>query len=268
MHAPLCQTDRERPLLIAGPCVIEGSDALLRVAEGLQEAAENTGFDLVFKSSFDKANRTSVDSYRGPGLEEGLRALERVRGATQLPITTDVHLPSQVAAAAEVVDLLQIPAFLCRQTDLLVAARDAGRPINIKKGQFLAAADMAHAVEKAGGPDRVMVTERGTMFGYGDLVVDMRSLVRMRDLGVAICFDATHSVQRPGSRGSSSGGERQFIPALARAALSVGVDAIFAEVHHQPDQALSDAATQLPLADMRRLLRSWRRAWEIGRDPW
>lgn len=246
----------EALVLIAGPCVIEEEERVLRIASGLKEACAARGVPLIFKASFDKANRTSGGAYRGPGLAEGLRILRRVRDALGLPVTTDVHEPGQAAVAAEVVDLLQVPAFLCRQTDLLRACAETGRPVNVKKGPFLAPEDLAHAIDKARGAGGVAVTERGTTFGYHDLVVDFRSLVRMRALGVPVVFDATHSTQRPAGLGAASGGDRSLAPPLARAAVAVGVDAIFAEVHDDPAVARSDAASQLPLAAVPALLAS------------
>jgi len=236
-------------LLIAGPDVIESEDHALAMAAALAGVARDRGVALVFKASFDKANRTSIRSYRGPGLETGLRVLERVRSETGLPVTTDFHTPEQAARLAPVVDLLQVPAFLCRQTDMLVAAGETGRPVNVKKGQFLAPQDAEHIVEKirSTGNEAIMLTERGSTFGYNNLVVDFRSLERMRDLGVPVCFDATHSVQLPGGLGAASGGERRFIPRLARAAVAAGVDAVFFEVHDDPDRALCDGPNQLPL---------------------
>lgn len=236
-------------LLIAGPDVIENEAHAVRMAAALAAIARERGVSLVFKASFDKANRTSIRSFRGPGLEEGLRVLDRVKTETGLPVTTDFHTPEQAARLAPVVDLLQVPAFLCRQTDMLVAAGETGRPVNVKKGQFLAPQDAAHVVEKirSTGNDAVLLTERGSSFGYNNLVVDFRSLGRMRDLGVPVCFDATHSVQLPGGLGGASGGERRFIPHLARAAVAAGVDALFFEVHDDPDRALCDGPNQLPL---------------------
>ena len=206
-------------LLIAGPDVIEGEDHALRMARSLKEIADSRGMSLVFKSSFDKANRTSVDSPRGPGLEEGLRVLGRIRGEVGVAVTTDFHTPEQATPVAAVVDLLQVPAFLCRQTDMLVAAGRTGKPVNVKKGQFLDPGDTRHVVEKirSTGNDRVMLTERGTVFGYHNLVVDFRSLPRLASLGVPVCFDATHSVQLPGAGDGRSGGEREYIAHLARA---------------------------------------------------
>ena len=242
--------------LIAGPDVIESEEHVLRMARALAPIARERGVPLVFKASFDKANRTSVESPRGPGLERGLAALARVKRETGLPLTTDIHGPDQAREAASVVDLLQIPAFLCRQTDLLVAAGSTGRAVNVKKGQFLAPDDLRHAIGKirSTGNDRVLLTERGTTFGYHNLVVDFRSLPRMRDLGAPVCFDATHSVQLPGAGTGRSGGERRFIATLARAAVAVGVDALFLEVHDDPDRALCDGPNQLPLADLPALL--------------
>jgi 2-dehydro-3-deoxyphosphooctonate aldolase (KDO 8-P synthase) len=251
-----------RPLaLIAGPCVIEDRDVVLRIATGLAERAAAAGVPLVFKASFDKANRTSVDSFRGPGLDAGLEILAEVRREVGVPVTTDVHTPQQATAVAQVADLLQIPAFLCRQTDLLVACGATGKPVNIKKGQFVAPWDMAHAVDKArrGGATGVILTERGTTFGYNNLVVDMRAIAEMAALGTPVCIDATHSVQLPGAGGASSGGERHHAALIARAALAAGAHLVFAEVHENPSVALSDAATQLPLSEVSGLLSSWKR---------
>jgi 2-dehydro-3-deoxyphosphooctonate aldolase (KDO 8-P synthase) len=243
-------------LLLAGPDVIESEAHALRMARALRSIAHERGVPLVFKASFDKANRTSAASFRGVGLEEGRRVLGRVKEETGLPVTTDFHLPSQAAELAPVVDLLQVPAFLCRQTDMLLAAGATGRAVNVKKGQFLAPADMRHVVDKvrAGGGEAVMLTERGTTFGYGTLVVDFRSLARLRGLGVPVCFDATHSVQMPGSLQGASGGEREFVAPLARAAVAVGVDALFFEVHDDPDQAPCDGQSQIPLGDFPALM--------------
>ncbi len=245
-------------LLIAGPDVIESEAHALKMARALAEIARARRIALVFKSSFDKANRTSASSFRGPGLEEGLRILAKVKAITGLPVTTDFHEPGQAEAVARVADLLQVPAFLCRQTDMLVAAGRTGRPVNVKKGQFLAPWDARHAVEKvrSTGNASVMLTERGTSFGYNNLVVDFRSLPRLRALGVPVCFDATHSVQLPSGAGDASGGEREFIPALARAAVAVGVDALFFEVHDDPDQAPCDGLSMMPLEEFPALLDS------------
>ena len=239
------------PFLIAGPCVVESDDLNLRVGEALAELAAKLGISVIYKASYDKANRSRLSSARGPGLEAGLRALEKVRTATGLPILTDVHEPAHVAAAAQVADVLQIPAFLCRQTDLLVAAGKAGRPVNIKKGQWMAPEEMRGAVEKvrAGGAPEIAVTERGTFFGYGDLVVDMRSFVRLRAACDApVVFDATHSVQQPGQgRDGTSGGQREFIPPLLYAAAAAGADGFFLETHPDPARAPSDGPNMVPL---------------------
>jgi 2-dehydro-3-deoxyphosphooctonate aldolase (KDO 8-P synthase) len=233
-------------VVIAGPCVIEGEEFTLRHARRVAETARKHGLQAIFKCSFDKANRTSGKSFRGPGLEEGLRVLAKVKQETGLPVLTDVHEPGQCAKAAEVVDVLQIPAFLCRQTDLLLAAGRTGRAVNVKKGQFLAPEDMKNAVEKLAeaGCKNVLLTERGASFGYHNLVVDFRGLLTMRKFA-PVCFDATHSVQQPGSQGSSTGGDRTLAPPLARAAAAVGIDALFCEVHEDPAKALSDGPNSL-----------------------
>lgn len=244
----------ERLAVIAGPCVLEGEDFNLRHAERLASVAVRFGLPFVFKASFDKANRTKGGSFRGPGLQEGLRMLERVKAEVGVPVCTDVHLPEQCPAAGQVVDVLQIPAFLCRQTDLLTAAGETGRVVNVKKGQFLAPEDMGHAVEKvlASRPtvdiDRanVLVTERGTTFGYRDLIVDFRSLSVMRRYAPVV-FDGTHAVQRPGSGDGSTGGDRTLAPPLLRAAVAYGVDAVYMEVHPDPDRAPSDGPNSLNL---------------------
>jgi 2-dehydro-3-deoxyphosphooctonate aldolase (KDO 8-P synthase) len=244
-------------VMIAGPCVMESEAATLEVARALQDFAAALSLPLIFKASFDKANRTSVTSFRGPGLEQGLEILAKVKAETGLPVLSDVHRVSQVAAAAMVLDVLQIPAFLCRQTDLVVAAAASGRAVNLKKGQFLAPWDMAPVVEKARstGNEKILLTERGAMFGYNNLVVDFRSLPLMRELGCPVVLDVTHSVQLPGGQGSCSGGQRQFIPALARAGVAVGVDALFMEVHPDPDKARCDGPNSLPLAEVPALWR-------------
>lgn len=243
-------------VVIAGPCVIESEEQTRKIAEGLAEACANAGLPLVFKASFDKANRTSINGYRGPGIDTGLEILNRIRTDLELAVTTDIHRAEDAAQTAQTVDLLQIPAFLCRQTDLLVAAAETGCPVNIKKGQFLAPWDMAHAVNKvrSSGESPVMVTERGTSFGYNNLVVDMRSLAHLRELCTPVCFDATHSAQAPGGLGERTGGERCMGPLLARSAVAAGVNAVFMEVHVDPERALSDAAVQLPLDDVPGLL--------------
>jgi 2-dehydro-3-deoxyphosphooctonate aldolase (KDO 8-P synthase) len=236
-------------LLIAGPDSIESEAHALRMAQALKGIAVARNLTLVFKSSFDKANRTSLSSFRGPGLEEGVRILARVKKETGLAVTTDFHTPEQAERVARVVDLLQVPAMLSRQTDMLVAAAKTGRAVNIKKGQFLAPWDVGRAVAKVreAGNANVMVTERGVTFGYNNLVVDFRALPRMRAIPVPVCFDATHSVQLPGGQGHASGGEREFIAPLARAAVAVGVDALFFEVHDDPARALCDGPSQIPL---------------------
>jgi len=241
--------------LIAGPCVIEGREMALEIARLVARVSEEFGIPAVFKASFDKANRQSLDSFRGLGMEEGLAILGEVKGETGLPVVTDIHAPEQAARAAEVVDLLQIPAFLCRQTDLVVAAAATGRPLLIKKGQFMAPEDMGPIVEKAAGVGGVLLGERGTTFGYHDLVVDMKGLAGMRRFGWPVVFDATHSVQLPGAAGGASGGQREFVAPLARAAAGAGIDALFVEVHPDPAQAKSDRETQLPLAELPELLK-------------
>lgn len=244
----------ERLVVIAGPCTLESLEMGLHVARAMKEVGERAGVDVVFKASVDKANRTSGTGRRGPGLDVGLAWLAEIRETVGISTTTDVHLPDQAAVMAEHVDLLQIPAFLCRQTDLLQAAVATGKPVNVKKGQFLSAAECAGIVAKAGGPGAILLTERGTTFGYHDLVADLRNLPRMRAHGVPVVFDATHSVQRPGLGGDHSGGERDLAPVLARAAVAAGCDAVFLEVHPDPPNAWSDAATQLDLATAGRLI--------------
>jgi 2-dehydro-3-deoxyphosphooctonate aldolase (KDO 8-P synthase) len=239
-----------QPLLwIAGPCVIESRDLIFTVAEQLKSLAEKLKLHLIFKSSFDKANRSSGKSFRGPGLQEGLKILDEVKQQFQLPVTTDLHETHQVRPVAEVCDLLQIPAFLARQTDLVLAAGETGRPVNIKKGQFMAPWDMKNVVAKMHEVDNrnVLLTERGTTFGYGNLVNDMRAIPWMRDLGVPVIFDATHSVQTPGSQGNATGGDRRMVPYLARGAVSIGCDGLFVETHPRPDEAKSDGPNMIPL---------------------
>ena len=243
-------------LLIAGPCQIEGLDHALMCASRLAEIATQTGMGFVYKSSFDKANRTSGKARRGVGFDAGLEVMARVKQEIGCPVLSDVHLPEQCAAAAEVLDVLQIPAFLCRQTDLLLAAADTGAVVNVKKGQFLAPSDMKHVAEKIAdaGNTRIMLTERGTSFGYNTLVSDMRALPQMAAFGYPVIFDATHSVQQPGGLGCSSGGQREFVPVLARAAVAVGVDGLFMESHQDPDNAPSDGPNMVPLDDMKTVL--------------
>jgi 2-dehydro-3-deoxyphosphooctonate aldolase (KDO 8-P synthase) len=248
--------------LIGGPCAIENEKHALMVAERLQRATAAAGVPFIYKSSYDKANRSSIHSYRGPGLTEGLRILQKVKDETGLAVLSDVHDVSEVAPAAEVLDVLQVPAFLCRQTDLIVACARSGRPVNVKKGQFVAPGDMVNVVEKvrASGSEDLLLTERGTSFGYHNLIVDFRSLPIMRGFGYPVVFDATHSVQLPGGQGNRSGGERRYVQALARAAVAVGVDALFMEIHEDPDRTLedgrplSDGPNMLRLDDLPRLL--------------
>ena len=242
--------------VIAGPCQLESRDHALEVAFALKEIAERRGFGLVFKTSFDKANRTSLASERGIGLMEALPIFAEIRARTGLPVLTDVHEREQCAPVAEVVDVLQIPAFLCRQTDLLVAAAETGRAVNVKKGQFLAPWDMKNVVAKltGAGNSRVLTTERGVSFGYNTLVSDMRALPIMAEIGAPVIFDATHSVQQPGGRGGTSGGERRFVETLARAAVAVGVAGVFIETHPDPDNAPSDGPNMVPLKDFERLV--------------
>lgn len=248
--------------VIAGPCVIESEALTLSVAETLAGVAQRLGLFLIFKSSFDKANRSSDRSFRGPGLDEGLRILEKVRERTGLPVLTDVHEPAQVAAAAQAVDVLQTPAFLARQTDFIAAVAASGKPVNIKKAQFMAPADMAQVVAKARNaavaaahdPDAFMLCDRGTSFGYNNLVSDMRGLAIMAETGCPVVFDATHSVQLPGGLGERSGGQREYVPLLARAAVAAGVSGVFMETHPDPDSALSDGPNAMPLGEIEPLL--------------
>ncbi len=247
-----------RPLvLIAGPCVMENEGATMRCAERLMTIANGVDMPLIFKASYDKANRTSVTSFRGPGLTEGLRILARVKEALGVPVLSDIHSIEQVQPAATVLDVIQIPAFLCRQTDLVVAAARSGRVLNIKKGQFLAPWDMENVIGKAlsTGNDRLVLTERGVSFGYNNLVSDMRSLPIMRKMGYPVVFDATHSVQLPGGQGGSSGGQREFVEYLARAAVATGVDGVFMEVHEEPEKALCDGPNSIKLDDLPGLLK-------------
>lgn len=242
--------------LIAGPCVIESEDMALSIAAQMKKITEELGIPYTFKASFDKANRTSINSFRGPGIEEGLRILQEVKITYGLPVCTDIHEPWQAEKAAQVCDILQIPAFLCRQTDLLVAAAKTGKCINIKKAQFLAPWDMYNCVEKVrqSGNDNVMLCERGTTFGYNTLVVDMTGLRVMKDMNVPVIFDATHSVQKPGGNGTSTGGNRQYVEYLAKAAIAVGADGLFMETHPDPDHAKSDGPNMVPLGEMKELL--------------
>jgi len=244
-------------LLIAGPCVLESQTLALEIAETLQSELSSLDVQLVFKASFDKANRTRLDAYRGPGLQEGLQMLDQVRQQTGLPVTTDIHEPSQAATVAEVCELLQIPAFLARQTDLLVAAAQTGKAVNVKKGQFLAPRDMGHVIEKlaASGCQDVLVCERGTFFGYGRLVNDMQALPQLHHLGVPVIFDATHSVQEPGSLDGATGGNHLMVEPLARAAVAIGIDGLFMETHPQPETSPSDGANMVPLEQLPSLVK-------------
>ena len=246
--------------LIAGPCVIENESITMSVAEQLKEATSSLGINFIFKSSFDKANRSSNNTFRGYGIEEGLRILEKVKKEFDLPVLTDVHTEDQVKSVAEVVDVLQTPAFLCRQTDFIHAVAKSGKPVNIKKGQFLAPQDMSMVVKKAkeanGGIDNIMVCERGVSFGYNTLVSDMRSLSIMRATNCPVVFDATHSVQQPGGQGNRSGGQSEFVPLLARAAMAVGISGIFMETHPNPSEALSDGPNAVPLDHIKDLLKT------------
>jgi len=245
-------------VLIAGPCVIESEELCFRVASSLKRTCSRLGISFVFKASYDKANRTSAKSFRGPGMDAGLEILANVRKKLQVPVLTDVHSETQATRAAEVADILQIPAFLCRQSDLVAAAVQTGKIVNLKKGQFLSPAEMGQVVDKAkqSGGKRLLVTERGTTFGYNNLVADMRSMPIMRSFGFPVIFDATHSVQLPGGGGDKSSGQRQFAPVLSRAALAAGADGIFLETHPQPDQALSDGPNMIPLDEIPALLTS------------
>jgi 2-dehydro-3-deoxyphosphooctonate aldolase (KDO 8-P synthase) len=242
--------------LIGGPCAIEGESFMLDVASRLRDITAKAAVPFIFKSSYDKANRTSIHSYRGPGLQKGLEILRKIKDAVGVPVLSDVHAVEEVKPAAEVLDVLQIPAFLCRQTDLVIAAARTGKPVNVKKGQFLAPWDTQNIVEKVRsvGNDQVLLTERGASFGYNNLVVDMRSLVVMRSFDVPVVFDATHSVQLPGGAGTTSSGQREFVPHLARAAVATGCDALFMEIHPDPDHAPSDGPNMLRLEDLPALL--------------
>jgi 2-dehydro-3-deoxyphosphooctonate aldolase (KDO 8-P synthase) len=247
-------------VLIAGPCVIESEETTLRHAERLLTICNGLSMPLIFKASYDKANRTSIGSFRGPGMKEGLRILAKVKESLGLPVLSDIHSIEQITPAAEVLDVLQIPAFLCRQTDLLIAAAKCGRVINVKKGQFLAPWDMKNVAGKlaASGNENIILTERGVSFGYNNLVVDMRSFPIMRSSGYPVVFDATHSVQLPGGQGESSGGQREFVEYLSRAAVAAGIDGIFMEVHEDPDKALCDGPNSIPLSELALLLKKLR----------
>ncbi len=249
--------NRRRLILIAGPCVIESEALCLRVASTLRKVCDRLGICYVFKASYDKANRTSAKSFRGPGIEAGLRVLAKVRSRLGVPVLTDVHTETQALLAAQIVDVLQIPAFLCRQTDLIAAAVRTRKIVNVKKGQFLSPSEMGQVVDKAkaAGGRKLLLTERGTTFGYNNLVADMRSIPILRSFGFPVIFDATHSVQLPGAGGNQSSGQRQFAPVLARSALAAGADGVFIETHPEPDRALSDGPNMIPLAEMPGLLK-------------
>lgn len=250
--------EEEAPFfLIAGPCVIESEETTLKVAAFLKETSQIMDIPVIFKTSYDKANRTSLDSYRGPGLNRGLEIIRKIKEKTGLPVLSDIHEADEIEKAADVLDVIQIPAFLCRQTNLLLSAAETGLPINIKKGQFLSPEEMGPAIQKitSTGNRRILVTERGTSFGYNNLVVDMRSIAIMKDFGFPVVFDATHSVQLPGGCGSSSGGQREFVGHLSRAAVAAGAHGVFLEVHPDPDSALCDGPNSLPLDQVRPLLK-------------
>jgi 2-dehydro-3-deoxyphosphooctonate aldolase (KDO 8-P synthase) len=243
-------------VLIAGPCVIESENQVRKTAKGLREITEEIEIPFIFKSSYDKANRTSIKSYRGPGIEKGLEILEKVKEEFDIPILVDVHRIEEVELVSKIADILQVPAFLCRQTDLIISIARTGRPVNIKKGQFLAPWDMKNVIEKieSVGNKNILLTERGTCFGYNNLVVDMKSLPIMRSFGYPVVFDATHSVQKPGGEGTATGGEREYVPFLAQAAVATGIDGLFLEVHPQPEKALSDGPNMIKLDKVKELL--------------
>ena len=254
--------------ILAGPCAIESMDILKQTAETLKAVTEELGINYVFKSSFDKANRSSINSYRGVGMEKGLEMLSKIKSEFEVPIVTDIHLPEQAAPVAEVADILQIPAFLCRQTDLLVAAAKTGKIINIKKGQFLAPQQMKSLVKKVedSGNQRIMLTDRGVSFGYNNLVVDYRAIPIMKEFGYPVVFDATHSVQMPGSNGDSTGGDRRFVPTLANAAMAAGADVLFFEIHPNPDDALCDGANMLALSDAKKVFKKCKAIFDLVRE--
>lgn len=252
-------------LIIAGPCVIENEEHCLRAAEELKNIFSKTGLNFIFKSSYDKANRSSVKAYRGPGVEKGLRILQKVKDSLDIPVTTDVHTPEEARAAAEVCEIIQIPALLCRQTDLLVAAGETGAIVNVKKGQFMAPWDMGNVIDKvrSTGNEKVILTDRGTIFGYNNLVCDMRSIPIMSDYGVPVCFDATHAVQLPGGRGDSSDGQREFIPTLAKSAVAAGCHCVFMEAHPNPPKALCDKDSVIDFKQLPALLEQLERIHQI-----
>lgn len=252
-------------IVIAGPCVIESEEMAMRLAEKLKAVTEGMPVDFYFKASFDKANRTSISSFRGPGIEKGIQVLQKVKDAYGIKTITDIHEPWQAQAAGEVCDMIQIPAFLCRQTDLLTAAAKTGRAVNVKKGQFLAPWDMENVVQKikAAGNRDIMLCERGTCFGYNRLVVDMASIYEMKKFGCPVIFDGTHSVQKPGGNGNASSGNREYVPYLSRAAVSAGADGLFLETHEEPENALSDGANMLPVQEVRHLLEQCLQIWTV-----
>jgi 2-dehydro-3-deoxyphosphooctonate aldolase (KDO 8-P synthase) len=260
--------DNKMFTLIAGPCVIESETQVMEVASKMKDITGKLGIPFIFKSSFDKANRTSISSFRGPGLEEGLRILKRVKDELNMPVVTDIHEPYQARIAAEVVDMLQIPAFLCRQTDLLVAAAETGLPVNIKKAQFLSAKDMKNVITKVeeSGNGNILLCERGNTFGYNNLVVDMTNIIEMKKFGYPVVFDATHSVQKPGGNLTSTGGNRDYVEPLAKAALAVGADMLFMEVHEDPDQAKSDGQNMVKLDGMEVILQKLVKVYKAVRD--
>ncbi len=259
---------KDKLTILAGPCAIESMDVLRTTAEGLKKVCEELDINYVFKSSFDKANRSSINSYRGLGMEKGLEMLAQIKKEFDLPIVTDIHLPEQAEIVAEVADIIQIPAFLCRQTDLLVAAAKTGKIVNIKKGQFLAPEQMKSIVKKVedSGNKNIMLTDRGTSFGYNNLVVDFRSIPVMKEFGYPVVFDATHSVQTPGSNGDSTGGDRRFVPTLAKCAMAAGADVLFFEIHPDPDGALCDGPNMLPLSDAKNVFKKCNEIYNLIRN--
>ncbi len=259
---------KDKLTILAGPCAIESMEVLRTTAEGLKKVCEELDINYVFKSSFDKANRSSINSYRGVGMEKGLEMLAQIKKEFDLPIVTDIHLPEQAEPVAEVADIIQIPAFLCRQTDLLVAAAKTGKIVNIKKGQFLAPEQMKSIVKKVedSGNKNIMLTDRGTTFGYNNLVVDFRSIPIMKEFGYPVVFDATHSVQTPGSNGDSTGGDRRFVPTLAKCAMAAGADVLFFEIHPNPDCALCDGPNMLSLSDAKNVFKKCNEIYNLIRD--
>ena len=261
------ELDTTKLTILAGPCVIESADVVFKTAEELKKICSDFDINFVFKSSFDKANRTSIDSFRGPGMDEGLKLLSEVKEKFEVPIVTDIHLPEQAKPVSEIADIIQIPAFLCRQTDILVAAAKTGKYVNIKKGQFLAPQQMKSLIKKVedSGNKKIMLTERGTTFGYNNLVVDFRSIAIMKEFGYPVVFDATHSVQMPGSNGTSTGGDRRFVPMLAKAAMTCGADVLFFEIHPEPDKALCDGANMIELSSAKKLFEECKLLFEVAR---